>query len=192
MACNRRRRLGQTVPRQCPGLGLDVPRGRRFGVTGRRRPRSIDDDLVGRSSRTPSGATSPPLASNRVGSPSVLESLQSTPRFLAQGIGTESSREESNRSPAMNPITESSMVNETLVDHRSQASSTARPSTNVSVEHAGAKKSVMGRLVIALMLVAALIGGGVFGLYKMRVDIPALNTSKLYAHLDSLSVHVER
>ena len=54
------------------------------------------------------------------------------------------------------------------------------------VEHAGAKKSsIMGRLVITLMLVAALIGGGVFGLYKMRVDIPALNTPKIYAHLDS-------
>ena len=50
----------------------------------------------------------------------------------------------------------------------------------------------MGRLVITLMLVAALIGGAVFGLYKMRVDIPSLNTSKIYAHLDSLSVHVEQ
>ena len=47
----------------------------------------------------------------------------------------------------------------------------------------------MGRLVVALMLVAALFGGAVFGLYKMRVDIPSLNTSKIYAHLDSLSVH---
>ena len=70
-----------------------------------------------------------PQATNRAGSPSVLESLQSTPRFLAQGIATESSREESNRSPAMNPI-----------------------------------KSSMRRRVTTLMLVVALIGGGVFGL----------------------------
>ena len=54
------------------------------------------------------------------------------------------------------------------------------------------KSSVMGRLVRTLMLVAALIGGAIFGLYKMRVDIPSLNTSTLYAHLDSLSVHVEQ
>ena len=30
------------------------------------------------------------------------------------------------------------------------------------------------------MLVVALIGGGVFGLYKMRLDIPPLNTAKIY------------
>ena len=41
------------------------------------------------------------------------------------------------------------------------------------------------------MLVVALIGGGVFGLYKMRVDIPALNTPKLYAYLDSMMVRAE-
>ena len=46
-------------------------------------------------------------------------------------------------------------------------------------------KSVMRRLVRTLMLVAALFCGVVFGLYKMRVDIPALNTPKIYAHLDS-------
>ena len=50
----------------------------------------------------------------------------------------------------------------------------------------------MRRLVITLMLVAALIGGAVFGLYKMRVDIPSLNTPKLYAYLDSMSVHIEQ
>ena len=50
----------------------------------------------------------------------------------------------------------------------------------------------MGRLVWIFMLVAALFGGAIFGLYKMRVDIPSLNTSTLYAHLDSLSVHVEQ
>jgi membrane fusion protein (multidrug efflux system) len=52
-------------------------------------------------------------------------------------------------------------------------------------------KSAMWRLLIALLLVVALIGGGVFGLYKMRVDIPALNTPKLYAYLDSMMVRAE-
>ena len=42
----------------------------------------------------------------------------------------------------------------------------------------------MRRLVKTLMLVVALIGGGVFGLYKMRLDIPPLNTPKIYAYLD--------
>ena len=71
-----------------------------------------------------------------------------------------------------------------------RVSSTARPSTNLVTEHAGANKSIMGRLVSTLMLVAVLLGGGVFGLYKMRVDIPSLNTPMIYAHLDSLSVRI--
>jgi membrane fusion protein, multidrug efflux system len=49
----------------------------------------------------------------------------------------------------------------------------------------------MRRLVRTLILVVALIGGVVFGLYKMRVDIPALNTPKLYAYLDSMMVRAE-
>ncbi len=94
----------------------------------------------------------------------------------------------------MNPVAESSMVNETLVDHRSRELNGSSIAIDRGlIEHAGAKKSsIMGRLVRTLMLVAALIGGAIFGLYKMRVDIPSLNTSTLYAHLDSLSVHVER
>ncbi len=91
----------------------------------------------------------------------------------------------------MNPVAESSMVNETLVDHRSRELN-GSPIDQGLIEHAGANKSVMGRLVKTLMLVAALFGGAIFGLYKMRVDIPALNTSKIYAHLDSLSVRVEQ
>ncbi len=92
----------------------------------------------------------------------------------------------------MNRVAESGMVNETFVDHRS-IELNGSPIDQGRIEHAGAKKSsVTGRLVMALLLVAALIGGGVFGLYKMRVDIPSLNTSTLYAHLDTLSVHVEK
>ena len=50
----------------------------------------------------------------------------------------------------------------------------------------------MRRLVKTLMLVVALIGGGVFGLYKMRVDIPPLNTPKIYAYLDSMGMRAEQ
>ena len=87
----------------------------------------------------------------------------------------------------MNPVTESSMVTEPLVDDRSSELN-GSPIDQPLVEHAGAASLIMGRLLIALMLVALLFGGAVFGLYKKRVDIPALNTPKIYAHLDSLSV----
>ena len=53
-------------------------------------------------------------------------------------------------------------------------------------------KFAMRRLVRTLMLVVALISGGVFGLYKMRVDIPPLNTPKIYAYLDSMGVRAEQ
>jgi membrane fusion protein, multidrug efflux system len=52
-------------------------------------------------------------------------------------------------------------------------------------------KSALRRLVKTLMVVGVLIGGGVFGMYKARVDIPALNTTKLYAHLDIMGVRAE-
>ncbi len=91
----------------------------------------------------------------------------------------------------MNPIAESGLVNEALVDVRSRdphgSSLDRRP-----IGPAGAKKSVMRRLVKTLMLAAALIGGGVFGLYKMRVDIPGVNTPKIYAHLDTVAERTER
>ncbi len=38
----------------------------------------------------------------------------------------------------------------------------------------------------ALMLVVAVAGGAVFGLYKGRVEIPSLHTSRLYAYLDTM------
>ena len=53
-------------------------------------------------------------------------------------------------------------------------------------------KFAMRWLVRTLMLVVALIGGGVFGLYKMRVDIPPLNTPKIYAYLDSMGMRAEQ
>jgi membrane fusion protein (multidrug efflux system) len=91
----------------------------------------------------------------------------------------------------MNPNTESSMVNEALVDDRAReldGSSIDQP----LIEQAGAKKSVIRRLVRTLLLGVALIGGGVFGLYKMRVDIPALNTPKIYAYLDIMVIRAEQ
>ena len=91
----------------------------------------------------------------------------------------------------MNPITESSTINETLVDDRSRELDGSSVAQHPN-EPAGAKKSIMGRLVRTLMLVVTLIGGAVFGLYKMRVDIPALNTPKIYAHFDSMGARVEQ
>ena len=89
----------------------------------------------------------------------------------------------------MNPIAESSMVNETVVDHRSSELN-GSPIDQPLVEPAGATKSIKGALVKTLIVVVVLFGGVVFGLYKMRVDIPALNTTRIYAHIDSLSERI--
>jgi membrane fusion protein, multidrug efflux system len=101
----------------------------------------------------------------------------------------------------MNPITESSMVSQTLVDDRSRALNGSAIDRRL-VEPAGAheparareparaNKPVMRLLVTTLILVAALFCGVVFGLYKMRVDIPALKTTKIYAHLDSMERYI--
>ena len=89
----------------------------------------------------------------------------------------------------MNPATESSVVNETLVDDRSRelnGSSIDQPVT----EDGAPNKSIMGRLVGALIVLALLFCGVVFGLWKKRVEIPALNTPKLYAQLDTLSERI--
>ncbi len=95
----------------------------------------------------------------------------------------------------MNPVTQSSMVTEPLVDDRSSAlngSSIDQPLNDHAEpnENAEPNKSIMGRLVGILMLLAVVFCGVVFGLYKMRVEIPALNTPKLYAHLDTLSARI--
>ncbi len=89
----------------------------------------------------------------------------------------------------MNPVTESSMVTEPLVDDRSSELN-GSPIDRPLVEHAEPNKSIMGRLVGILMILAILCCGVVFGLYKMRVEIPALNTPKLYAQLDTLSARI--
>ncbi len=52
-------------------------------------------------------------------------------------------------------------------------------------------KFSLRRLVKTVMLVIALACGGVFGLYKSRVDIPPLNTSRIYASLDTIVARVE-
>ena len=91
----------------------------------------------------------------------------------------------------MNPINDESMVTETMVDDR--AANSSGPSIDQPlIDSAGRKKSVMGMLVRTLMLTVAVLGGVVFGLYKMRVDIPALNTPKIYAYLDTMPARAER
>ena len=68
--------------------------------------------------------------------------------------------------------------------------------TNPVVPTEGAEtiptESLLRRLVKKLMLVVVLIGGGIFGMYKMHLDIPAIHTGELYAHLDVLGEHVGR
>jgi membrane fusion protein, multidrug efflux system len=91
----------------------------------------------------------------------------------------------------MSPVTESTLVNEALVDDRSRELDGSSIDPRV-MERAGAVKSVMRRLVLTLMLVAAMIGAGLFGLYKARVEIPALNTAGIYASFDSLAGRAEQ
>jgi membrane fusion protein (multidrug efflux system) len=89
----------------------------------------------------------------------------------------------------MSAITESRVVNEALVDARSSERNGSSLDPR-AIEAPEGNKSVMRLLVIMLMVVAALLCGVVFGLYKMRVDIPALNTTKIYAHLDSMGAYI--
>ncbi len=49
-------------------------------------------------------------------------------------------------------------------------------------------KSAIGRLLKILILVVVVVGV----LYKMHVNIPALNTPRLYAHLDSMGMRTQR
>lgn len=53
-------------------------------------------------------------------------------------------------------------------------------------------KFLMRRIVKPLLLLLIAATGVVFGLYKFHVDIPALNTPKLYASLDSMAVQAEQ
>lgn len=91
----------------------------------------------------------------------------------------------------MPPMTESSTFNETLVDDRSRKLD-GSPSDEVLIERAGAVKSVVRWLLKTLIMVAVLISGGVFAMYKMRVDVPPLRTSMIYAYLDSMGVRAEQ
>ncbi|WP_422931538.1 efflux RND transporter periplasmic adaptor subunit [Singulisphaera sp. PoT] len=49
-------------------------------------------------------------------------------------------------------------------------------------------KFAIRRPFTTLMLLVAVLGGGVYGLYRYRVDIPQLNTRKVYAYFDYIGV----
>ena len=51
---------------------------------------------------------------------------------------------------------------------------------------------VKRRPVSALLLVVVVIGGGLFAMHRMRVNIPALNTPKIYKSIDSAVVRAEQ
>ena len=53
-------------------------------------------------------------------------------------------------------------------------------------------KFVKQRPFFSLMLVIAILGGGIFGLYKMRLNIPGVNTSKIYVQLDTVNANAIR
>jgi membrane fusion protein (multidrug efflux system) len=81
----------------------------------------------------------------------------------------------------MHTLVDQPMVNETVVHDRAESS----PGSSIS--HPGRRKSAIRGLLGALVLVVAVLSGVVFGLYKFRVDIPALKSSMVYAQLDSWS-----
>jgi membrane fusion protein (multidrug efflux system) len=90
----------------------------------------------------------------------------------------------------MNPMTESSVVAEPLVDSRTShiVGGSHGPHGH---EPPPPRPSILRRLIKTLFLTILLTGGAVFGMYKMRVNIPALNTTKLYAHIDDLGARAE-
>lgn len=53
-------------------------------------------------------------------------------------------------------------------------------------------KSAIRRSIKPLLMTLVVVGGVIFGLYKKRVDIPLLNTSRLYAYLDVASEHADQ
>ena len=78
----------------------------------------------------------------------------------------------------MNPITERPAWSTRRLSMTEREDSTGSSVDQPLTEGAGNSKSVMGRLLKALMLVIVAIGGGgVFGLYKKRVDVPAAEHS---------------
>ena len=81
----------------------------------------------------------------------------------------------------MNPTTESSTVNEPTDNNQSN-----------EAEGSSSDRRLIPRLVRTLVLFAALISSVIFGLYKMRVEIPALKTPKIYAFLDATGVRADQ
>lgn len=53
-------------------------------------------------------------------------------------------------------------------------------------------KFVKRRPMTTLMLIGTLISGAVVGLYRMRVDIPPLNTPRIYAYFDHVGMRAKR
>ncbi|WP_435009595.1 efflux RND transporter periplasmic adaptor subunit [Tundrisphaera lichenicola] len=77
-------------------------------------------------------------------------------------------------------------------DTEDRAAHASVPAIEPSVtDEAVRSKSILGRVVRALMLTVVVIGGAILAMYKMRVDIPSLNTSQIYAHLDSAVARAE-
>ena len=136
-------------------------------------------DLVERSSRTPLDALSPPSG---VG-PSRIAFRTRIPPAIHFGFPCPRDRDRvDSRRVEQEPRDESdyrvepwSMKRWSRIDRRSpdRPAVDPRPVVPRPVGPAQPKKSLVGRLLRSLMLTAVLVGGVVFGLYKMRVEHPA-------------------
>jgi membrane fusion protein, multidrug efflux system len=91
----------------------------------------------------------------------------------------------------MNPITDGNMDNQPVA-HDQAANSSGPPVDQPLIDDPGRNKSIVGLLVKTLVMTVVLIGSVVLVLYKMRVDIPALNTSRIYTYLDSMNARAGR
>ena len=91
----------------------------------------------------------------------------------------------------MNPSAEPGMDHVMLADDRSKEPH--GPSVDQPpVQPAEAGGSVARRLLRGLMLAALVVVGGVFALYKMRVNIPGVDAPRLYAQLDAEGARAQR
>ena len=91
----------------------------------------------------------------------------------------------------MHSITESGTDTATMLDERSKVPATASSHDSRPAEPHQPRKSILRRLIRAVVMSALGLCGVVFGMYKMHVDIPALQTPKLYAFIDSMGERVE-